>query len=476
MKTSRKTHLGALPTHKTNRQGKRCTLAALSAIAVLSAPTLVTAGDDDTSKDKNPVELSTGIWEKPDWLTELSLAVHESNDSNVYLQNVGPLQNKPSFVTTVSPKIGIDLAPLFGKPDLLQVASFIYAPDFLIFENAPTQSYNAQRFATGLKGKDGDFSYSLDNAFTYIDGNDFAPLFPKSYNAYGTGTVRERLDQLQDRAKISLREDVGDFFIRPTASFLGYDLQTKHVNPSALDGYQNYVDRFDVNGGVDLGYKVDPNDAFTLGYRYGEQNQQGLPFASYETKKGVEIQSSNDYQRVLLGYEGKPAKWLTLAIQAGPDFRSYNAATPIPTEDLNEVKAFAEGSATAELTSLDTLALKYNRWSWVSSTGKVPYVDSLYDLSYRRKLTDKLTFQAGARAANSNYDTNTLGTAGAPSPRNDWEYTLSAGLKYDFTANLSADVSYSQDWGRSDDDVSDATANDRSFERSVVSIGTKWAF
>ena len=39
-------------------------------------------------------------------------------------------------------------------------------------------------------------------------------------------------------------------------------------------GYQDYVDRYDVNVGGDLGFKVSPNWALTLGYRDGYQFQQ----------------------------------------------------------------------------------------------------------------------------------------------------------------------------------------------------------
>lgn len=461
----------ALPARETKphlkRPGKRFTLAAFSSIAVLSVAVAAKAGDD-TSKDKNPVPVvSSSIWEKPAWLTELSLAVHESYDSNVYLINSGLLKDKPSFVTTISPRIGVDLAPLLGKPDLLQVATFGYAPDFVIFHDQPTQTYNAQRFTTGLKGQDGDFSYSLDNAFTYVDGNNVAPLFPGGLNAIGTATVRDRLDQFQERSKVSFRYDLGDFFIRPTASLLDYDLRTKLQDAAGpTEGYQNYVDRYDVNGGADVGYKVNPDNAFILGYRYGHQYQQSYAWDPNHTN------ASNDYQRLLLGFEGKPLKWLTLQVLAGPDFRSYGPDTPLPANDRDEVKPYAEATATAELTSLDTLAIKYTRWSWVSCLGRTAYVDSLYDLSYRHKITSKLSLQAGARAANANYDPNTV-----IGPRNDWEYTLSAGLRYDFTANVSADVSFANDWGRSDeDDLTDEATHGRAFERQVVSIGTKWQF
>ena len=395
---------------------------------------------------------------------ELSLAVHESNDSNVFAQNAGKLANKPSWLTTLSPKLGLDFAPLIGSPDLFQVASLEYAPDFVFYHNTPDQTYSAHRLVTGLKGKDDAFSYNLDNAFTFIDGKDLAPLFPQGVSAFGSAVARDRLRQIQERSNISLRYDVESVFLRPTASLLYYNSQTQLHDPvGSFAGYQNYPDRYDVNGGADLGYKIDSANAVTLGYRYGHQEQQILPWDAHKTT------ASNDYQRLLAGFEGKPVKWLTLQFQAGPDFRNYGAATPIPADDKNPVKLYAEGTALAELTSADTLALKYKRWNWVSCLGKVPYTDSFCDLSYRHKITSKLSLQAGARAANANYHPAAL--------RNDWDYTLSVGLRYAFTAQLSGDISYAYDWGRNHEDgLTDIAVYNREFERQLISVGTKWQF
>ena len=46
------------------------------------------------------------------------------------------LKNYSSWVTTVSPKFGINIAPLLGDQDVLQVLSFGYAPDFVIYHDA----------------------------------------------------------------------------------------------------------------------------------------------------------------------------------------------------------------------------------------------------------------------------------------------------------------------------------------------------
>ncbi|MCX6968409.1 MAG: outer membrane beta-barrel protein [Verrucomicrobia bacterium] len=432
---------------------------ALGMTVALSVPLIAKGGEESAAKAVVPAQ-----WQKPAWLKELSLAVHESNDSNIFAQSAGKWANHPSWLTTLSPKLGLDFAPLLGTPALLQVASLDYAPDLVFFHNEPDQTYYAHRLTTGFKGKEDSFSYSFDNAFTFIDGNDTGSLFPDGLSAYGTILSRERLRQIQDRSSLSFRYDLESFFVRPTASLLYNNPLTQlHAPVGSFVGYQNYPDRYDVNGGADLGYKIDPANAVTLGYRVGHQYQQSFSWDPQQTS------ATNDYQRLLVGYEGKPAKWLTLELQGGPDFRSYGAATPLPEEDKSMVKAYAEATAVAEVTSCDVLALKYKRWSWVSSVGKNPYVDSVYDLSYRHKISSKLSLQAGARAANANYNPAIL--------RDDWNYTLSAGLRYAFTAQLSGDISYAHDWGvNNEDGLTEVAIHNREFQRSLVSVGTKWQF
>jgi len=152
-------------------------------------------------------------------------------------------------------------------------------------------------------------------------------------------------------------------------------------------GYQNYVDRSDVNGGLDFGYKVTEDLAVTVGYRYGHQYQQAMPDTiDTLTVHGQQAQSSADYQRLLLGVEGKPVKWLKVELQAGPDFRNYAANTEThitPVNDKNPVKLYGEAALAAEVTANDSLAFKYKGYQWVSGTGTTPYFESSYDLTYR---------------------------------------------------------------------------------------------
>lgn len=415
---------------------------------------------------------------KPAWLTDLSLGVKEAYDDNVYLSgvdanhlptyavpegSVAALKNQSSWVTTISPKIGFNFAPLLKRGTVEQL-SLAYAPDFAIYHNEPTESYNAHRLIMAAKAKTEWMVFSLDNTFTYIDGSDKAPVYPGGLcNAYVNSTVRERRDQFQDRAKISLRFDVAHWFIRPTASLAYYDLMTEHMN---VGGYQNYVDRYDVNGGVDFGYQITQQAAVTLGYRYGHQYQEVLEFSRYV--------SPSDYQRVLAGFEGKPLKWLKLEFQMGPDFRSYPADTPtriIPVSNKKLTTYYGEAAAVAEITRKDLVTFKYRQFQWVSSTGKVPYFDSSYELSYRRKVTEKLQMDLGARFLSSDYNSGNLPTC----KRDDVQYTFSLAVAYALNPHVSVNAGYSADLGRNaQPDVIDP--QNREYNRNLFTLGTTIKF
>jgi opacity protein-like surface antigen len=450
---------------------------------------------------ETPAAVSTD-WQKPAWLTDLSAGVKESYDDNVLLvadKNPG-MSAQSSWITTVSPKVGFNFAPLLGTQKTLQTLSLVYAPDFNIYHDASSESYNAHKLANAIKGKTGDFSFALENAFLFNDGSSTAPTYAlnqnpapapltglyqadKNRSAYATATARERRKQIQDRSTVVLQYDVGKFFIRPTASLLYYDLMTDWQNGSAkgYKGYQNYVDRADVNGGLDLGYKVTDGMAVTVGYRYGHQYQQALPHSDDTLKvNGQQAQSSADYQRLLLGLEGKPLKWLTVKLAGGPEFRDYNSAAPVNND--HPVNYYGEASVSAAITTSQTLSFTYKHWQWVSSTGKLPYADNTYALAYHLNATKKLGLDLGAKYLFSDYtcgSTSLTGgnaTTAGQSQRNDAMYSLSAGASYAFTPHFSASLGYTCNLGRNQQDNVGALVGYRDFDQNVVSLGVQYKF
>jgi len=412
---------------------------------------------------------------KPAWLTDFSVGLKESYDSDVYLSGVAPrylpatypvvpggvtaLKDRTSWVTTVSPKLGFNFVPLLPGSNLLQVLSLGYAPEFASYHNEPTENYNAHRISTAIKGQAQPFSFNLENGFNYVDGSKIAPIYPGALlSAFSTAAPRERREQWQDRAKITLQYDLGKVFVRPTASLLYYELLTLQTN---VAGYQNYPDRFDVNGGADIGYRLSKDLAVLAGYRYGRQYQEQFRFDVYS--------SSSEYQRALIGIEGKPWKWLTVSLSGGPDFRSYDLDRPghiTPVGDKHLTTYYGEASLAAEISPADAVTFKYRQFQWVSSIGKVPYFDSLYDLGYRHKFGRQLALDLGGRIQAADYTSGNL----ASSHRDDWQFSVSAGLSYSFTANLSASLGYGLDLGRNAQDHI-VNPQNREFDRHLVSLG-----
>ena len=461
-------------------------------IAAICGPLLVSTGSAADSVNATAPAVAPATLQKPAWLTDLSIGVKESYDDNVYFSGVAPtsyttpaggveaLKNHASWITTVSPKLGFNFAPLLGDQKVLQALTFGYAPDFVTYHSASSESYNVHRIATAVKVQSGDFSFSLDNGLNYINGSKYGANYSAGLSAYGTGTLRERREQFQERNTVTLKYDQENWFVRPTATLLYYDLDTKQLAAAVGGpGYQNYADRYDVNGGADVGYKLKKDLAVTLGYRYGHQYQQAYALAVDPYAQS----STSDYQRVLLGLEGKLFSWLDVKLQGGPDFRNYDNSAPV--SNYNPTTYYGEAALTATLSKQDTISFNYRQWQWVSSTGKVPYFDSTYDLNYKHKFNDKLSANLEGRLLGSDYTSSlTAGAGSTPghivgnnTTRNDLFYTVSAGVQYAFNANFSANLAYAYDLGRNGQDgLSAATVAPREFDHQLVTLGLAFKF
>ena len=430
---------------------------------------------------------SSTSWQKPVWLTDLSGGFKESYDDNVLLvaDRTPGLAAKSSWVTTLSPKVGFNFAPLLGDQNTLSALTLAYTPDFNFYHEAPSENYDAHKIANAIKGKTGELSFSVDNVFLYNDGNEVAPIYAlspasandKNRSAYATAVPRERRKQIQERNTIVLQYDLHDFFIRPTASLLDYDLMTDwHKSAAAYTGYQNYVDRSDVNGGLDVGYYLFKNLAVTVGYRYGHQIQQALP-ASVDTLAAINGQpphATADYQRLLFGLEGKPLDWLAVKLLGSPEFRVYNSAAPVA--DDNSINYYGEASIIANITAKHTLAFTYKHCQWVSSTGKLPYADNTYQLNYHWNATKQLGLDLTGKYLFSDYNCASSALSAGQSLRNDAQYTLSAAASYAFTKQFSTSLAYTYDLGVNQQDNVGALEEYRNFNHQLISVSALYKF
>jgi opacity protein-like surface antigen len=446
---------------------------ALAASAGADQPAPNTSAASPPVSANNPkaaAEPAGASFQKPAWLTDLSLGVAESYDDNIYgVSGQGPMALQSSWVTTISPKLGLNLAPLLGDQNVLEVLSVGYAPEFAFYHDAWVESYNSHRVANIIKGKTDSFSFNLENAFTYVDGSPEGPIYSandKYRSAFGTALPKDHRRQIQDRAKVLFQYDLGQFFVRPAASLLAFDMMT---DLQSTAGYQNYPSRSDVNGGADAGYRVTEDVALTVGYRYGHQYQQRMSLAVDSTR----LASDNDYQRALVGLEGKPWNGLTLSLQGGPDFRKY--ASTAAVSDRQPTTYYAEAAVAAEVTPKDSVAFKYKQWRWLSFCGRIPFFDGNYELSYHRKVTESLTLDLTGRISNWDF-TCASDPIKLSNERNDYLYAFSPGLAYTFTPNLSVNLAYTLQLARNDLDNPPGGAKYRQFDRNLVSCGAMLKF
>ena len=237
-------------------------------------------------------------------------------------------------------------------------------------------------------------------------------------------------------------------------------------------GYQNYPDRWDTNGGVDLGFKTSENFAVTLGYRIGYQHQDQFSLGISSDQH----YSSNHYQRALVGVDGRLTSWLLVKVAVGPDFRDYNPSAPI--SDLRTTRLYLEGSATANLPARQTLTASYKQSVWVSATGIVPYTETVSSLAWHWNATKQWGFDAGARYLEANYTLGNALAGAAPSLRDDVEYEGSVGISYTFRRYLTASLTYVYDQAfNALRGLPEAFAPDyRNFTHGVTALGLQYRF
>ena len=224
------------------------------------------------------------------WKAEVT--VKETYDSNVYLQDNAPTAanvaaaqaaglrpvqaNKGSMVTTITPKIGLDY-----KPDAAFDLSAAYSPEAALYTSAEDEDYVTHRGTLNFNGAAENTSWELLNAPTYIQGSTQGPTFarPDDIPAIGGIPLRDRRAAFIFRNSFRLTQTVGDWFFRPVASTYIHDFQTdqRYQASKTLFSYENYIDRQEVSGGVDIGYKAIQDTYLVAGYRYGRKDQYTLP-------------------------------------------------------------------------------------------------------------------------------------------------------------------------------------------------------
>ncbi len=386
-----------------------------------------------------------------EWSLNPSLTARESYDSNVFLEHDGRLANRESFVTTLSPS-----AFLTGKDDdgWVKAAKLGYTADITFFHQEPSEDNVTQIGSASYSAKSDRWMFETTNSIVHIDGDDEGPRYsdPHGPPAMGALQARDRRDATIYRSSTRVQYTQGDWFFRPNITAYVHDFHTQH---KALAGYMNYVDRYDINGGVDVGRKVLKDTYAVIGYRYGHQHQDELMTSP--------IHYDNTYHRVLFGIEGKPAKWLRTHVLLGPDYREYGDDI-VPGADQEDIKLFVDATVGITLSPKDELLLVARQFELVAFTGRSVYQDMTYQASWRHTFSTSLATNLLARAYGGDWE--------APAVRVDWIYTVGLMLEYKFNNKFSVEIGWAYDWAESN--VPHTSGRD--FDRHVVSAQVKYAF
>lgn len=383
------------------------------------------------------------------------------------------IPNRASMITTVTPTVSLS-----RRAGAATTASVSYAADLVRYHSASSENHVTHRGSINLTGKVKKANYDVLNSLVWIDGNNqgLTVRRPGDTRAIGGIPLRDRRAAAIYRGGLKLTIPAGKWFVRPVASAYVHDFGTEQrANLAANKNrfvYDNFVSRWDVNGGVDIGYEAFDKTRLAVGYRFGHQFQ-GTVLKEGSANATIVAASPyvNDYQRFLVGVEGTPVSWLKLAILGGPEVRDWQRATPNGF-DRGEMLWYLDGLVTVQPTKDQTITLRATRFEQPAFTSQSVYEDIKSDLTWRGKLAPKLTAGAGF--------TLYVGAWQAPVLRDDWIYTKSLVVSYALSPHLAADVSWSHDRAvnKVTPVIGTATefADGRGFTRDQLSFALKYIF
>jgi hypothetical protein len=401
----------------------------------------------------------------PDWLSAASLAVTQGYDSSIYgvsdnLAGHPAIANVGSGFTTLSARFTLDLLAAAGSREAgaLKTLTLTYAADYTEYAAAAREDNLRNTLTLDAAGKSGPWSFAINNPLLYVDGSKEDEFF-NFYNNLGYGIVRERRNQIQERNTSFLRFDAADWFVRAVDSATYYNLLIDEHNPvGAYKGYANWINRDDINAGLDAGYKLTPDFALVAGWRLGSQTQAHTYYNL--------AADDNTYNRLLLGFEGKPLTWLQAQLLAGPDFRRYSDAAHLGITGDQHTWLYLQGQLTATFTPADTLTASEKVWHFVSSAGVSSIQETVETLTYAHYFSKQFSASVGLKEIGHRYD--------APTVRDDWTTSVPVDVTYALTRDVSVSADYSATSGHSHYPVS--VSPGQNFEDNIVSLSLKASF
>lgn len=356
-----------------------------------------------------------------------SVRIEQGWDSNVFLQDVGDLADESSWLTTVQ----VGIRATWNPSDWARFEA-VYEPRRVEFHEVSSESHFVHPIQLNLRGAADAWSWSLTNALTLTDGPHLGPRYtaPGGSPAIGGFTVRDRRDAAVLKQAARLQWKRGGWLVRGVSCAYVHNFMSELLQEP---GYANYVDRQNVNGGIDVG-RQGPGWIFAiLGYRYGDQSQDSL-FGAPETY-------SNRYHRVLGGIEGTPAPWLDLALQAGPTFHNFYDAAPGVFRGRH-TRFFSDSSVTVRPSRADTIQLAFGQFEQVNSSGCGAYQDLVARVVYAHRFGDAWEVRGSFEEHRGKFEApvirndriHTAGVEATWHPAKGWDVTARGGIEWSDSA------------------------------------------
>ncbi len=420
------------------------------------------------------------------WQFTAEASLKETFDSNIYLQDKEPdtanlaaaraaglnptQESRASWVTSLLPKLGLAYKPFSG----LHVSG-TYAPDLSFYHANSSEDYVAHRGTLNFGGAIDKTVWEFLNTATYIDASKEGPTFarPDDVPALGAIPIRDRRSAFVFRNSFRLTQPVGDFFIRPVAASYIHDFDTtlRYVPPPLRSSYvyENYIDRQEVSGGLDIGIPWASHGHVIVGYRYGRQEQFDGPFGP--GGKIINSPYDNAYHRVLVGFEGRLTDWLKANVLVGPDIRDFSdeARRSYPTFQPDDLLVYLDASLTLTLSKSDSVTLRATRYEMPAFSSFSVYEDIKNDVLWRHRFNERLSSAVGF--------TLYIGEWQPPAQRSDWVYTPTASLTYVVHHHGSTEAAYSYEWA--DSHISEAIeplTKSREYSRHLATVGLRYTF
>ena len=380
---------------------------------------------------------------------DITLSLINGYDSNIYNTGHGALKDIATGVTSLGAKVGL-------KP--AQGVVLNYQAGATNYWDASVENHSKQTLDATWSKKMEPISWKANTEFSLVSGDDDGVYYGTDCagcsigNAFSTAAPREHRDQLQNKTDLTFRFDQEVGFVRAIGKLQHWDMQTSAVSST------NYVDRYDIQGGLDVGRSFSPKGTeYYLGYRRGYQ------FQDNDFNSTVTENASNHYTRYLIGMEGAPVKTVKVSAQLGLSEHCFGANYKgRPTED----GVYADATLTWALVPSDELQFKASQASTFSTTGRYRFILNVWQIGWKHEFSPRWSASLMARLMETEY---------APAVRDDLMYSCIAGLTWKATDSLSIVLNATSDWGRNfHNAVSGRTSEVREFDRLVFSAGVNW--